>query len=116
MPVDADLAGIGAVEAAEDLAERALAGTVLAEQGMDLARPDLEIDSIIGEDGAESLDDAARRDQRRRSAARHARPVPAPRRPVPARRPPEAPLPPGKGRQSPGLRSAARRTSRGAPT
>ena len=44
--------------AAQDLHQRALAGAVLAEQGVDLARAELEVDAVEGDGGAEALADA----------------------------------------------------------
>ena len=55
----ADLAGIGLQHAIDDLDQRALAGAVLAEKGMDLTRHDLQIDAIVGEAAGEALDDPA---------------------------------------------------------
>ena len=63
-PLPADLAGIGMQHAIDDLDQRALAGTVLAEQGMDLAGQDLEIDAVVGEAAREALDDALERQKR----------------------------------------------------
>ena len=58
-PVDPDLAGVGPVEPVEDVHERALAGAVLAEQGVDLADAQVEVDAVVGDDAREALDDAA---------------------------------------------------------
>jgi hypothetical protein len=60
-----DRAGVGPVQPGEDVREGGLAGTVLAEQRVDLARPDLEVDGVVGEDAAgEPLGDAGRDDGR----------------------------------------------------
>ena len=45
LPVELELALVGAVEAGEDVRQRALAGAVLAEQGVDLADERLEVDA-----------------------------------------------------------------------
>ena len=58
-PVHANLAAVGSVHAVEHLHERALARTVLAEEGMDLAPVDVEIDLLVGDDPGESFDHAA---------------------------------------------------------
>ena len=65
LAVDADLARVGLVEPGQDVHERALAGAVLAEQGVDLARPQVEVDVVVGDDAGEALDDAAHLDRRR---------------------------------------------------
>ena len=57
-PVDADRAGIGTREPVEDAHERRLAGPVLAEQGVDLAARQREVDVIVGDEVAEALADA----------------------------------------------------------
>ena len=43
---EADLAGVGLVDARQDFDQRRFAGAVLAEQRMDLAATDVEIDVI----------------------------------------------------------------------
>ena len=48
LAVDEDLALLRAVDAVEDLHQRALAGAVLAEQGVDLAGVDDEVDGVVG--------------------------------------------------------------------
>ena len=50
LAVEQDLALIGCGEPVEDVHQRRLAGAVLAEQGVDLARADVEIDLVIGDD------------------------------------------------------------------
>ena len=52
--VDADLARVRPVEAGEDVHQRALAGAVLAEQGVDLAGAQLEVDVVVGDDAREA--------------------------------------------------------------
>ena len=56
--LDADLAGIGLVEAVEDRHQRRLAGAVLADDAVDRARLDLKIDGAVGVDRTEALVDA----------------------------------------------------------
>src|SRR5262249_54300000 len=50
---------VGHGEAVEDVHQGRLAGAVLAEQGVDLAGPDLEIDVVIGDHARVTLGDAA---------------------------------------------------------
>ena len=57
--VEADLAGIGGVDAGEDLDQRRLAGAVLAEQRMHLAAPDVEVDVVERQRAGEALGQAA---------------------------------------------------------
>jgi hypothetical protein len=57
--VDQDLAVIGLVQPIEDVHQRALAGTVLAEQGVYLTGLDHQIDRIVGNEPAEALGDAS---------------------------------------------------------
>ena len=52
--VDADLALVRPVQAGEDVHQRALAGAVLAEQGVDLAGAQLEVDVVVGDDAREA--------------------------------------------------------------
>ena len=49
----------GVVEAVEHVHQRGLAGAVLAQQGVDLARLDDEVDVVVGDQRAEALGDAA---------------------------------------------------------
>ena len=58
-PVEEDLARIRPVEPRQDVHQRALAGPVLAEQRVDLARAQVEINLVVGDDAGERLDDAA---------------------------------------------------------
>ena len=71
--VEEDLALVRAVEAGEDVRERALAGPVLAEQRVNLARGRLELDAVVREDAGKALRDPAHRNSRR--GARGAPPV-----------------------------------------
>ena len=66
-PVDEDLPGIGLVQPVEDVHQRALPGAVLAEEGMDLAGREGEVDAVVGDDAGEPLDDAAELDGRHRA-------------------------------------------------
>ena len=52
--VEPDLPGVRPVQAGEDVHERALAGAVLAEQGVDLARSQVEVDVVVGDDAREA--------------------------------------------------------------
>ncbi|MDQ1215290.1 hypothetical protein QE411_000145 [Microbacterium arborescens] len=56
--VEEDVALVGLIEAVEDVHEGRLAGAVLPEESVDLARPDDEVDVIVGDQGAEALGDA----------------------------------------------------------
>ncbi len=56
--VEVDGAGVGGMGAGEDLHEGALAGAVFADQGVNLAGLDGEVDATKGLGGAESLADA----------------------------------------------------------
>ena len=64
-----DFAGIGLQHAIDDLHQRALAGAVLAQKRMDLARQDSEIYAVIGEAAGESFRDAGQGKERRRADA-----------------------------------------------
>ncbi len=57
--VEQDLAGIRCREAVQDVHQRRLAGAVLAEQRVDLARPDVEIDPVVCNDARIALGDPA---------------------------------------------------------
>ena len=52
--VDEDLPVVGLVEPVEDAHQGALAGAVLAEQGVDLARGQREVDAVVGDDARET--------------------------------------------------------------
>ncbi len=64
MPLDANLAGIRAVHAEQDVHQRGFAGAVLAEQPQDFTMMEGEIDGSIGVHRAEALVDAAQLEQR----------------------------------------------------
>ena len=59
--VDQDLALVRLLHAGEDADQRRLAGAVLAEQDMDLARIEVERDAVIGHHAGEALGDVADR-------------------------------------------------------
>ena len=67
--VEQDLAAVGTVQAGKDVHERALAGAVLAQHGMDLADAQVEGNPVVGEDAREGLDDPARLQGVRRAAS-----------------------------------------------
>ena len=58
---DLDVPAIGAIETGQHVRERALAGPVLAQQGMHLTDRGLELDRIVRDDAGEALRDRARR-------------------------------------------------------
>ena len=57
LAVNADLAGIGLVEAVQDRHQRRLAGAVLADDAVDRAALDGKVHVAVGVDGAEALVD-----------------------------------------------------------
>src|ERR671936_2198413 len=57
--LDDDLAGVRAVQAGQDRAERRLAGPVLTEESVNLASAKVEIDGVVGRDAEERLRDAS---------------------------------------------------------
>ena len=63
--IDADLSGIGLAQAVEDPRQRALAGAVLAEQGVHLAGAHVEVDAVVGDERAEPLGEPGDRDKGR---------------------------------------------------
>ena len=71
LAVEQDLALVRRGEAVEDVHQRGLARAVLAEQRVDLARADGQVDVVVGQDARVALGDAAhlerRGDHRRRS-------------------------------------------------
>ena len=75
LAVDQDLARVRPVEPGEDVHQRALAGAVLAEQRVDLAAAQVEVDAVVRQHAGEALDDPARLERghgprrRRRSCA-----------------------------------------------
>ncbi len=58
LAVEGDVAVVGRVDPRDHLDERGLAGAVVADQGDDLARPDVHVDVREGLDGTEALGDA----------------------------------------------------------
>ena len=52
--VEQDLALVGRGQPVEDVHQGRLAGAVLAEQGVDLAGPDVEVDVVVGDDARDS--------------------------------------------------------------
>ena len=58
VPSMQDLALVRPGQAVEDVHQRRLAGAVLAEQGVDLAGPDVEVDVVVGDDARVALGDA----------------------------------------------------------
>ncbi len=65
-----DRAGIGVLHAVDDLDQRALAGAVLAEKGVNLAGRKRQIDGIVREAARKLLGDAAKGQSRRVPARR----------------------------------------------
>ena len=63
--LDANLPGIRADEAGEDADQRRLAGSVLAEQAVHLARPEPQVDGVVREHARERLRDSRELDDRR---------------------------------------------------
>ena len=61
LAVDQDLAFVRLLHAGEDADQRRLAGAILAQQDMDLARIELERDAVIGHHAGEALGDVADR-------------------------------------------------------
>ena len=70
LTVEQDLAAVRTVQAGQDVHERALAGAVLAQHGMDLADAQVEGNPVVGEDTWERLDDPASLQGVRRASAR----------------------------------------------
>ena len=66
--VDDDRALVGPVRAVEGLHQRRLAGAVLADDGVDRAGADREVDAVVGDDAGEALDDVAQLDRDRHVA------------------------------------------------
>ena len=60
-----DLPLVRPVQARQDVRQRRLAGAVLAEQGVHLARGRFEVDVLVRDDGRKPLRDAAQRNCRR---------------------------------------------------
>src|SRR5690606_31749989 len=61
LSVPEDLASVGPVDAAQHLHEGGLAGAVLAHQGMNLARIQVEIHAVEGDDAGKNLPDPPHR-------------------------------------------------------
>src|SRR5690606_674096 len=57
LTVDDDLTAVGLVQPVQHVHQRALAGTVLAQDGVDLARLDDEVDRVVGDERPERLGD-----------------------------------------------------------
>jgi len=55
---DVDFSLIGGIEAVEDVHQRRLAGAVFAQQGMDLAWFQRQVDMVIGQNARKSLGNA----------------------------------------------------------
>ena len=64
LALPADLAGAGLDQPIDRLDQRRFAGAVLAEQGVDLLRPDIDIDGVVGEEIAIALGEPDRLKQR----------------------------------------------------
>ena len=77
LTVHDDRALVGTVGAVQRLHQRRLAGPVLADDGVDRARPHREVDAVVGDHAGEALDDVAQLDggRRRRRPARDCAPV-----------------------------------------
>ena len=58
---NSDFAGVGLVDAGQDFDQRRFAGAVLAQQRVDLAAADVEIDVIEREGPGEALDESGHR-------------------------------------------------------
>src|SRR5207244_3578336 len=71
LAVELDLAGGRLVVAGEDLQQRRLAGAVLAEQPVDLAALDGQVDAVQGERAREALRDAGHAEDGHRVGAGH---------------------------------------------
>ena len=69
LSIDEDLARIGVDEPIEDVHERGLAGAVFANQGVDLARPDGQVDLVVCDDAGKGLGDIAHLERFRRRRA-----------------------------------------------
>ena len=68
--VDPNVAGVLAVCAAEDLHQRRLPGAVFAEQHVDVARLQRQVDAVERDDAGERLADAPHLEDRR-AVSRH---------------------------------------------
>ena len=63
LAVDEDRALVGLMGAVERLHQRRLTGSVLADDGVDRAASDLEVDAVVGDHAREALDDVAQFDR-----------------------------------------------------
>ncbi len=81
LPGEADLALVGPVEAREDVRQRRLAGAVLTEQRVNLARRRLEVDVVVRDHPREPLDDSLELDGGR-GGRRHGQPLTLPITPL----------------------------------
>ena len=73
VPVEQDLALVRHGQAVEDVHQCRLAGAVLAEQGVDLARSDVEVDVVVGDHARIALRDAVHLERGRAGGARWGR-------------------------------------------
>ena len=64
LPLEAETALVGRMDAGDHLDQRRLAGAVVADEGDDLAGTNLEVDVLQRLDRAEALADALQREQR----------------------------------------------------
>ena len=72
LSLEDDLALVGPVQPVQAVHQRRLARAVLAEQGVHLARPHVEIDAVVGDEVAEALGDAPELEHRgARAPGRH---------------------------------------------
>src|SRR5208283_1462498 len=72
LAVDENLAHVGLQEPVEDVHQRRLAGSVLAEQGVDLARLNGEVDAVIGNEAAKTFCDPTQLELQRDLPTGHA--------------------------------------------
>jgi hypothetical protein len=66
LALDEDFAFVGVVDAVEDVHQGGLAGTVLAQQGVDFPGAHGQVHVVVGQDAGEALDDAAHLHRRNR--------------------------------------------------
>ena len=59
LPIDQDLTRVALVKAVEDLHQRAFARAIFAQQGVDLAGLDGQIDLVVGQNAGEAFGDFA---------------------------------------------------------
>ena len=70
LAVDENLAAVGRVEAVGDAHRGRLPGAVLADDGVDGAGLDRDVDAVVGEDPAESLGDVSQLEHRATETSR----------------------------------------------